>query len=157
MGKKAVNEAERSQRIRAAIRLRLSGFSIGEIAEQMQLNYKTVDIYLNKGLKPFTEEEIKEYVSGFIKEAKQEKEIRDAELYKILFSGSPKEKIMAARELRENDKTIFDILIKTGHIQTVPDKLEVKTDNIWDEKKAFDKFILGKKDEAELKSDNILI
>ena len=97
MGKKAVNEAERSQRIRAAIRLRLSGFSIGEIAEQMQLNYKTVDIYLNKGLKPFTEEEIKEYVSGFIKEAKQEKEIRDAELYKILFSGSPKEKIMAAR------------------------------------------------------------
>ena len=126
MGKHAVNKAERYQRVREALRLRLQGKTESEIAAEMQFNINTIHKYLEMGF-TYNEKSLREYCKEFIMEAKREKDISDEELYQILFNGkTPQAKLQAARELRENKKTIFDILLKTGSIDKVTDKVEVE-------------------------------
>lgn len=123
-GKKKTNwEIERDKRI--ALKLRLSGLDFKEIADKLNISERQVSRYVNQRLKATTSETnefIKEFVATMINSFKIDDEI----LWKIILtSKNPKEQITAIREKRENKKSIFDVVSKTGLLNTIKEEVNV--------------------------------
>lgn len=116
-------EIERDKRI--ALKLRLSGLDFKEIADKLNISERQVSRYVNQRLKATTSETnefIKEFVATMINSFKIDDEI----LWKIILtSKNPKEQITAIREKRENKKSIFDVVSRTGLINTIKEEVNV--------------------------------
>jgi orotate phosphoribosyltransferase-like protein len=127
MAKKA-NKKERWTRIRHVMRLKFSGQTNEEIANELNLNPKTVKIYLDRGFN-ISEDALKEYCINYVKELKKEKDALNERLYSKFFKcEDPKEMAALAKGIMDNKKFEFDVLSKTGKIGIVADKLEIKQD-----------------------------
>lgn len=123
-GKRKTNwEVERDKRI--ALKLRLSGLDFKEIADKLNISERQVSRYVNQRLKATTSETnefIKDFVATMINSFKLDDEI----LWKIILtSKNPKEQITAIREKRENKKSIFDVVSKTGLLNTIKEEVNV--------------------------------
>lgn len=123
-GKKKTNwEIERDKRI--ALKLRLSGLDFKEIADKLNISERQVSRYVNQRLKATTSE-TNEFIKDFVATMINSFKIDDEILWKIILtSKNPKEQITAIREKRENKKSIFDVVSRTGLINTIKEEVNV--------------------------------
>lgn len=123
-GKKKTNwEIERDKRI--ALKLRLSGLDFKEIADKLNISERQVSRYINQRLKATTSE-TNEFIKDFVATMINSFKIDDEILWKIILtSKNPKEQVSAIREKRENKKSIFEVVSKTGLINTIKDEVNV--------------------------------
>ncbi len=123
-GKKKTNwEIERDKRI--ALKLRLSGLDFKEIADKLNISERQVSRYVNQRLKATTSE-TNEFIKDFVATMINSFKIDDEILWKIILtSKNPKEQVSAIREKRENKKSIFEVVSKTGLINTIKDEVNV--------------------------------
>jgi predicted transcriptional regulator len=123
-GKKKTNwEIERDKRI--ALKLRLSGLDFKEIADKLNISERQVSRYVNQRLKATTSE-TNEFIKDFVATMINSFKIDDEILWKIILtSKNPKEQVSAIREKRENKKSIFEVVSKTGLLNTVKDEVNV--------------------------------